>query len=205
MSWIRKIGYQESEGELREIYDRIKGKDDYIDNILTVHGQRPHTLEGHMTLYKNVLHHGENVLPKWMLELLAVYTSLLNGCAYCVAHHFEGLRALLKDDARAQAIRVALESGALEGVFDSREATALDYARKLTLDPGAMQEADVASLKAQGLSEGEILEINQVVSYFAYVNRTALGLGVNTEGDVLGLSPSDSDDPVNWAHREAKE
>jgi hypothetical protein len=27
-----------------------------------------------------------------------------------------------------------------------------------------------------------------------------LGLGVSTEGDILGLSPGDSDDPANWTH-----
>jgi len=39
-----------------------------------------------------------------------------------------------------------------------------------------------------------------VVSYFNYVNRTFVGLGVNTDGDVLGLSPGNSDDPDNWSH-----
>ena len=43
-------------------------------------------------------------------------------------------------------------------------------------------------------------EANQVVSYFAQVNRIVLGLGVTTQGDVLGFSPSDSDDPANWRH-----
>jgi len=57
----------------------------------------------------------------------------------------------------------------------------------------------VHSLRPHTL-EGEILEVNQVASYFAYVNRTVLGLGVTTEGDVLGLSPGDSDDPENWEH-----
>ena len=205
MSWIKKIEYEESSGELREIYDRVAGKDGYIDNILTIHGQRPHTLEGHMTLYKNVLHHKGNTLSKWVLELVGVYTSILNGCAYCVAHHFEGLRALVNDDGRAAAIRAALESGDLGSVFDNREAALLRYTEKLTERPGEMEAADVAALREQGLSEGEVLEINQVVSYFAYVNRTALGLGVNTEGDVLGLSPSESDDPESWTHQDAKE
>jgi len=27
-----------------------------------------------------------------------------------------------------------------------------------------------------------------------------LGLGVNLKGDVLGLSPNNSDDPENWNH-----
>lgn len=43
-----------------------------------------------------------------------------------------------------------------------------------------------------GLSDGEILEVNEVTAYFAYANRTASGLGVSTLGDVLGLSPADS-------------
>ena len=49
-------------------------------------------------------------------------------------------------------------------------------------------------------ADGEILEINQVCSYFAYANRTVLGLGVITKGDILGLSPNESDDPDNWSH-----
>ena len=27
------------------------------------------------------------------------------------------------------------------------------------------------------------------------------GLGVNTEGDILGLSPGDTDDPNAWGHK----
>lgn len=32
-------------------------------------------------------------------------------------------------------------------------------------------------------------------------NRTVLGLGVNADGDILGLSPDGSADPLNWRHR----
>ena len=63
-----------------------------------------------------------------------------------------------------------------------------------------MNEPDLATLRAAGLDDGEILEVNQVTSYFAYVNRTVLGLGVTAEGDVLGLSPNDSNNPENWRH-----
>jgi len=208
MSWIRKISFEESTGALRRIYQRIAGKDGYIDNILTIHGQRPNSLEGHMVLYKNVLHSTHNTLPKWKLELLGVYTSMLNGCTYCVAHHFTGLRGLLGDDARAEQIRAALERGP-EGneyarVFAPGEQAMLAYARKLTLHPGDMVEGDVGALKEAGFGEGEVLEINQVVSYFCYVNRTATGLGVGLDGDILGLSPGDSDDPDNWHHESAR-
>ena len=55
-------------------------------------------------------------------------------------------------------------------------------------------------MKAVNFSDAEILEVNQVVGYFNYANRTVLGLGVHTEGDVLGLSPNNSDDPEHWNH-----
>ncbi len=200
MSWIETIPYEESSGRLRALYDRVKGPDGYVDNILRVHSLRPHTLEGHMALYKNVLHHGGNRLPKWLLETLGVYVSLLNGCAYCVEHHFAGLRRLLGDDARAQAIREALERDTPEAAFEGRELAALRYSRALTREPAGMRASDIGALREAGLDDGEVLEVNQVVSYFAYANRTVQGLGVTTEGDVLGLSPGDSDDPENWHH-----
>ena len=63
-----------------------------------------------------------------------------------------------------------------------------------------MSEADAQTLLTAGLTDGELLEVNQVVSYFAYANRTILGLGVTTRGDVLGLSPGDSDEANEWQH-----
>lgn len=48
---------------------------------------------------------------------------------------------------------------------------------------------------------GVVLEINQVVAYFACANHTVLGLAWSTEGDVIGLSPGNSDDPDDWGHR----
>jgi uncharacterized protein YciW len=56
---------------------------------------------------------------------------------------------------------------------------------------------DIDALKSAGLKDGEILEINQVTAYFAYANRTVTGLGVDTAGEVLGLSPDKSED---WHH-----
>ncbi|MCY3773899.1 MAG: alkylhydroperoxidase, partial [Gemmatimonadetes bacterium] len=37
-----------------------------------------------------------------------------------------------------------------------------------------------------GCSDGEILEVNQVVAYFNYSNRLLNGLGVTTDGDEIG-------------------
>ncbi len=200
MSWIDIVRSEEATGQLRQLYQRVAGTNGAVDNVLQVHGLRPHTLEGHMALYKNVLHHSGNKLPKWLLETIGVYVSLLNRCTYCVDHHFAGLSRLLQDDSRAREIRQALETATFEQAFNPRERAILEYARQLTRSPGEIREASIHEMRGAGLDDGEILEVNQVVSYFAYVNRTVLGLGVTTEGVTLGLSPGDSADPHNWRH-----
>jgi uncharacterized peroxidase-related enzyme len=55
------------------------------------------------------------------------------------------------------------------------------YALKLTLRPWEMAEQDLEPLRAEGLSDRDIVDANQVVSYFNYVNRVADGLGVELE------------------------
>lgn len=57
----------------------------------------------------------------------------------------------------------------------------LTYAVKLTLTPWEMEEADVIALRTAGFSDSDILDINQVTGYYAYVNRLADGLGVELE------------------------
>lgn len=204
MTWIKTIGYSEAKGRLKQIYERIKGPDNNVDNILMSHSLRPHTLEGHMTLYKYVLHHPGNTLPKWLLETIGVYVSLLNDCKYCIDHHYSGLTRLLADDIKTKAIRAALEAEnpALAAAhLPPRDIAALHYAAKLTRAPATVTESDIAHMRDIGLSDGEILEVNQVTAYFAYANRTVLGLGVNTKGDIIGLSPNDNNDPDNWGHQ----
>ena len=57
----------------------------------------------------------------------------------------------------------------------------LDYSVKLTERPGDMILEDVERLKDAGFNDRAILDINQIVAYFAYVNRVADGLGVELE------------------------
>ena len=57
----------------------------------------------------------------------------------------------------------------------------LEYAAKLTLTPGEMVESDVGALATAGFSARDVLDIAEVVAYYAYVNRIADGLGVTLE------------------------
>lgn len=201
MTYIATVAYDDSTGRLRQLYDRVKGPDNNVDNIMMAHSLRPHTMEGHMAIYKYVLHHSANTVPKWFLEAIGVLVSHVNACNYCVEHHFAGMARLLGDRPRADAMRAALEAGRYADAFDAREQTALIYAAKLTRAASSIARADIEAMREAGYDDGQILEINQVAAYFSYANRTVLGLGVTTDGDILGLSPNNSDDPNDWSHR----
>ena len=154
-----------------------------------------------MAIYKYVLHHARNTLPKWYLETIGVWVSSLNHCDYCVEHHFAGLKRLLDDDQRAGALRAAIEARNIDSApLDETQKLGLVYAEQLTVRPATLTEDTVIQLRSAGFSDGEILEINQVAAYFNYANRTVLGLGCSTAGDILGLSPNNSDNPDDWSH-----
>lgn len=185
MSWIKTISITNATGKLKKIFQKYVSSSHYIDNILLVHSLRPHTLDGHMSLYKSVLHHSSNQLPKDKLEAIGVYVSALNQCNYCVEHHLRGYKNLVNDNARFESARQALLADRVEDAFSFQDASLFNYAKKLTLHPFAVSEIDLNKIREAGFDDGAILEINQVVAYFNYANRTALGLGVSLEKDTL--------------------
>lgn len=54
-------------------------------------------------------------------------------------------------------------------------------ALKLTLAPRTMTADDIAPLRAEGLSDAGVHDVNAVVAYFNFVNRIAQGLGLELE------------------------
>jgi uncharacterized peroxidase-related enzyme len=57
----------------------------------------------------------------------------------------------------------------------------LAYAEKLTARPGDVVEADVEALRSVGFSDRDVLDLCEVVAYYAYTNRIVDGLGVSLE------------------------
>ena len=154
-----------------------------------------------MAIYKAVLHHPRNTLPLWFLEAVGVLVSRLNGCGYCDRHHTIGLRRALQKSAMLfEDYDQALKQPNPGAPFSPKEQAALAYAVKLTHTSSKIEQADIDYLKDRGMSDGEILELNQVASYFAYANRTVSGLGVSVEGETLGLSPQSGEGDGAWRH-----
>ena len=185
-AWIKMISDDEADDELLEVLSLSRTPHGTVDNVMRVHSLRPATMRGHVVLYRAALHDDANTLPTWLQETISAYVSILNHCAYSLANHWANARYLINDKARADAIENALQARRPEDAFEGAELALLHYAEKLTLSPANMVEADIAVLKAADIDDGQILEANQIICYFNYVNRSLNGLGVSMEGDVVG-------------------
>ena len=113
-------------------------------------------------------------ISQFLRELIAAYTSSLNRCAFCrnahapVASHLHGseefVRSVLKDP----------EKSGLE----EREKALLRFVRKLTLDSGAITEANIEALKCEGWDEAAIFYAIYACALFNFYNRFVSGNGV---------------------------
>ena len=185
-AWIKMLSDAEAGPELKAELDHARTPHGTVDNVMRVHSLRPATMAGHVALYRAALHNDANTLPGWLSEMVASYVSALNDCAYSFANHFATAMHLMEGDADGAAIEAAFRARRPGDVFSGAPLALMHYAEKLTVAPGAMEESDVTALRAAGFDDGEILEANQVIGYFNYANRLLNGLGVTTQGDIVG-------------------
>lgn len=181
MSWIEEIETADAEGQLGEIYADLEKRRGKVSNILKVHGLNPAALKAHLDLYMTLLF-GRSGLSRLEREAVGVVVSATNECEYCVRHHSESLRHFLDDE---ETLEMLATADGLE-TLEPRLSNIVRHAEKLTSAPAAMTESDLGELRAVGLTDGDILDLTLVVSYFNFVNRIALGLGVESGAEEAG-------------------
>ena len=180
MSWIEEIDTGEAEGKLAEMYAELTKKRGKVSNILKVHSLNPDALGNHLDLYMTLMF-GKSGLSRLEREAIAVVVSAGNECEYCVNHHVESLRHYIDDEETLQLLATA---DGLE-TLEPRLSNITRHAEKLTTAPGAMTESDLGELRAEGLTEKDILDLTLIVGYFNFVNRIAMGLGVEYSDDEI--------------------
>lgn len=178
MPFIKVIHEADATEKLKIAYQTIKKYRGKISNIMKIHSLFPEAMLDHLALYKTIMF-GNSNLSREIKELIAVVVSILNKCDYCINHHAEALKFYWKD---ADKVRQLINDYKSIN-FDSRIKILLDYAVQLTLTPNLITQSAIDQLKSFGWSDKDILSVNLIVSYFNFVNRIALGLGVEFDED----------------------
>ncbi|MFT4213922.1 MAG: alkylhydroperoxidase domain protein [Microbacterium sp.] len=106
-------------------------------------------------------------------ELAAAATSRLNGCVFCASVHARTAARLSKRRADVQRL---LDDGASAAIDDRWDAI-IAAAAALTRTPVAFGPAEVAALRAQGLSDQALVDLTSAAAFFNWANRLMLSIG----------------------------
>lgn len=146
-----------------------------VPNLFRVVGNSPAALEGYLGL-NGALAKGR--IDAKTRERIAVAVAELNGCDYCLsAHSYLGKNLAKLDDAELLANREG-------GSSDPKAEAALRFVAKVVTARGHVTDADVASVKAAGWDDGQIMEIvlhvalNTLTNYVNEVAKTEIDFPV---------------------------
>jgi uncharacterized peroxidase-related enzyme len=136
----------------------------------------PETNE-HLIKFHEVLLRGPSPFTEGERELIAAYVSGLNHCRYCHGVHVATADLL---GAPKSAILSALDDIDASPV-DEKMKPVLRYARKLTLQPSGVTQADADAIFAAGWDETALYHTVAVTALFNFMNRLVEGMGIELD------------------------
>jgi uncharacterized peroxidase-related enzyme len=173
--WISFVPAEAAEGPLRESYDRQAKALGEPTEVTLAGSLHPPLVAARLDLYA-ATEHCPSSLTAHQRNLISFVTSALNNTPHCMSQVTIKLRETgMRDDEIAT---LAADPAAVE--LPAADRAVVDYAAKLTTEPGSMTRADVDALRAAGFDDLAILDINAQCAHLNYVNRVANGLGIHT-------------------------
>ena len=179
MARIEVITPDKAEGDLKDIYEQLIKSRGKIAGVHMIQSLNPKTIITHMDLYMSIMFE-QSPLHRYQREMLAVITSLYNSCRYCIEHHKQALLHYWKDESKV----TTLLSDYPNAAISSKDRVLCKMAHYLTIKPDHEGKDELfKELRAHQASDREILDATLVISYFNFVNRMVLNLGVDLEED----------------------
>lgn len=114
-------------------------------------------------------------------ELVAAYTSALNGCRYCAGAHGATAAVLGYPAALLEALVADLDTAAV----DDRLRALLRLVRDVTLAPTRLTAADVAAPQAAGWSEAAVRLAIAISARYGMINRVSMAHGIEVDPEEL--------------------
>ncbi len=177
MSRIKVIQEADATGRLKEVYEEIVLKRGKLAEVIKIQSLRPESIVKHIDLYMEIMF-SKSLLSRAQREMIAVVVSAHNHCNYCVTHHAEALNHYWKNEKQIELLTKDFSLLKLS----EQDKNLCAYAVALTKYPSSNTNNEIIQkLKLSGTPDEAILDATLVISYFNFVNRMVLGLGVELE------------------------
>jgi uncharacterized peroxidase-related enzyme len=172
--------------DVRARIESVAEKAGFVPNVFTVLARRADEFRAFFA-YHDALMEREGGLSKAEREMIVVTTSALNDCLYCVVAHGALVRVYSKRPLLADQIAVNHRKADLS----PRERAILDYACKVALRSGEIDDGDLEALRAHGLDDEDAWDVGAIAAFFAMSNRlaNAAAMPPNEEFYLLGRLP----------------
>ena len=168
----------EATGRTAELYESIKTVTNlpFVPDMFRLVSTRPELLEVVMTGYNGVFNSG--VLPRGTREMIAAWTSKVNGCPYCVGTHNWFLLQFGGSQELADAISVANSPADLP--VDEKTRELLDLVTQVGTAAYKITDDDWQRALDAGWNTDELLEAVFTASLFNFINSLVDSLGLGT-------------------------
>lgn len=175
-AWISTVPESDATGQLAEAYQWQAASLGEPAEFTMLGSLYPAIVEERLRLYQAVERCPSGLDPIER-QAAAWVVSLLNGTDHCASGLSLKLSSLGLDDGAKQAI---LDNPAAVNTGQSRLDAVCGHAAKLTMRPTDMTLEDLDELRSHGLSDLDLLDLNNMVSYYNYINRVVMGLGLRS-------------------------
>lgn len=133
----------------------------------------------HLARLSHEIMHEDAPISKALRELIATYTSSLNGCEFCMKAHAAVAAHHYKDEALVWSVVHDLEGAALP----DKDKSILRFVRKVTFDSGSIDATDIAALHEAGWDDTSIFYAIAACALFNFYNRFVSANGVKPVSD----------------------
>ena len=177
--------------DIRDRILKVQEKAGFVPNVFLVLAHRPDEFRAFFA-YHDALMLAEGGLSKAEREMIVVATSGANRCLYCVVAHGAILRIYEKNPRLAdQLIADQIAVNHRKADLTPRRRAMLDFAMKVALRSGEIEDADYALLREHGFSDEDAWDIAAIAAFFAMSNRLAnmSGMRPNDEFYSMGRVP----------------
>ena len=179
--------------ELKDIPEDIRSrilavqeKSGFVPNVFLALSHRPDECRAFFA-YHDALMDKEGGLSRAEREMIVVATSNANQCQYCVVAHGAILRIRAKNPLVADQVAVNYRKADIT----PKQKAMLDFAMKVCLRSGEINDADFETLRGHGFTDEDIWDIGAIAAFFGLSNRMAnmTSMRPNDEFFLLGRVP----------------
>ncbi len=169
--------------DVRARIEAVQEKAGFVPNVFLTLAHRPEEFRAFFD-YHDALMLKEGGLSKAEREMIVVATSSVNDCHYCVVAHGAILRIYAKNPLVADQVAINYRKADIT----DRQRAMLDFAVKVAVSPGQIDDEDFAKLSSHEFSEEDIWDIGAIAGFFGLSNRMAnlIQMRPNDEFYVMG-------------------